>query len=105
MVNREQVRRWLDRRERDGLTYRELSAQVGVPANTLCQWAWRLRQEAAQPSAANQPAFVQLTSVPSSDEALPQRVEIVLRSKRRVIVDAALDSAVLTRLLAAIERC
>lgn len=103
MVEREQVRRWLSKREREGLTYRELSAQVGVPANTLCQWAWRMRHEAAPTN--ERPAFVQLTSAQSHHEASAQRVEIVLRSKRRVIVDAALDSAVLTRLLAAIERC
>ena len=104
MVDREQVRRWLAKRDREGLTYRELSVCVGVPANTLCQWAWRFRHESARP-AAEEPAFVQLTSAPSRGTSSSQRVEIVLRSKRRVIVDAAMDSAVLTRLLEAIERC
>lgn len=104
MVDREQVRRWLAKRDREGLTYRELSVRVGVPANTLCQWAWRFRHESVQP-AAEEPAFVQLTSAPSRDTPPSQRVEIVLRSKRRVIVDAAIDSGVLTRLLEVIERC
>lgn len=103
MVDREQVRRWLSKRDREGLTYVELSAQVGVPANTLCQWAWRLRHEAAPTR--ERPAFVQLTSAPSPEPSTAHRVEIVLRSKRRVIVDALMEPAVLTRLLAAIEQC
>lgn len=104
MVDREQMRRWLAQRDRDGLTYRELSVCVGVQANTLCQWAWRLRHETS-PTAPTQPAFVQLTTPGLPDTAACQRVEIVLRSRRRVIVDAAIDGQVLTRLLAVIERC
>lgn len=104
MLDREQVRRWFSRREREGLTYRELSARVGVPANTLCHWAWRLRRE-ARSGAVEKPAFVELTVASRPEIAVGQRVEIVLRSKRRVIVDAALDSAALTRLVAALERC
>ena len=104
MERRQQMQKWLAIREREELTYRELSTRVGVAANTLCQWAWRLRHEAVQ-SAAEPPAFVQLTSAPSPETSAGHRVEIVLRSKRRVIVDAQLEPAVLTRLLAAIERC
>lgn len=104
MDRRAEVRRWLALRKREGLTYRELSARVGMPANTLCQWAWRFRHESSPPTT-EKPAFVQLTCAPSRDTPSSQRVEIVLRSKRRVIVDAAMDSAVLTRLLTAIDRC
>lgn len=104
MERRQQIQKWLAVRERDGLTYRELSARVGVAANTLCQWAWRLRHEAVQlPLEA--PAFVQLTSGPSAETSAGHRVEIVLRGKRRVIVDAQMEPALLTRLLAAIEQC
>lgn len=104
MLDREQVRRGLSKREREGLTYRELSARVGVPANTLCHWAWRLRGE-AQSEAGAKPAFVELTVASRPESATGQRVEIVLRSKRRVIVDAAMDSSTLARLVAALERC
>ena len=38
MDRRQQVRRWLDLREREGLTYAQLSARSGIPANTLRQW-------------------------------------------------------------------
>ena len=62
-----------------------------MPANMLCHWAWRFRHESARASA-DQPEFVQLTSAPSGDTPASQRVEIVLRSKRRVIVDAGMDS-------------
>ncbi len=104
MDRRVQVRRWLALREREGLTYRELSARVGMPANALCQWAWRLRHELAPPPP-KPPAFVQLTSSAPPETFFSQRVEIVLRSKRRVIVDASMDSEVLARLLTAVDRC
>gem|GEM_PF-3589338 len=41
------MRRWLARRERLGLTLRELSVETGVPAGTLGHWAWKLRREGA----------------------------------------------------------
>lgn len=104
MERRQQMQKWLAVRERDGLTYRELSVRVGVPANSLCQWAWRLRHEAAA-AVPKQRGFVQLTVAGAANTPSPQRIEIVLRSKRRVIVDAQMEPLVLTRLLAAIEQC
>lgn len=103
MDRRRAVQRWLSLRDREGLTYRELSARSGIPANTLTHWAWRLRREAR--SARKCTPFVELVPSARHGDAAPGRVEIVLRSERRVLVDAAIDPAVLARLLAAVERC
>jgi len=44
------MRRWLARRERLGLTLRELSVETGVPAGTLGHWAWKLRNRHGNPA-------------------------------------------------------
>jgi len=41
------VQHWLAVREREHLTYRELSQRSGIPRNTIAYWAWRLRRESA----------------------------------------------------------
>ena len=60
MDQREQMRKWLDRRERLGLTLRELSEETGVPVETLGHWAWKLRQEdvGSRPCGASSSPFV-----------------------------------------------
>ena len=104
MERRRQVQRWLAIRERDGLTYRELSQRVGVSANALAQWAWRLRRDAAESSRAG-PEFVELIPSATPQDAPSYRVEIVARNDRRLIVDAHIDVDTLTRILLAVERC
>lgn len=104
MERRQQMQRWLAIRERDGLTYRELSQRVGVSANALAQWAWRLRHDAAKRSS-TVAEFVELVPSAAPQDPPSSRVEIVTRSDRRVIVDAQIDVAVLTRILVAVERC
>lgn len=101
---RRQVQRWLAIRKRDGLTYRELSQRVGVSANALAQWAWRLRRDAARsPRAA--PEFVELVACATPQATPSSRVEIVARNDRRLIVDTDIDVDTLTQILIAIERC
>jgi transposase len=104
MVRRDQAREWLAVREREGLTYKALSARVGVPVTTLAHWAWRLRREAAQ-EPGTPTEFVEL--VPSSRALISDtaRVEIITRSERRVIVDAGIDVIALARIVLAVERC
>ena len=104
MARRDQAQEWLAVREREGLTYKALSARVGVPVTTLAHWAWRLRREAEQDAGAPRD-FVEL--VPSSRAVISDalRVEIVTRSERRVILDAGIDVNALARIVLAIERC
>jgi len=104
MERREQMRRWLARRERFGLTLRELSRETGVPVGTLGHWAWKLRRErGARESGASGSGFVEL--VASAGEAAEGRIEIVLRGERRVIVSGGFDEAWLSRVVRALERC
>ena len=69
MDRRREVQRWLALRDREGLTYRNLSARSGIPANTLAHWAWRLRRE--ERSTRESAPFVELVSAPLH-EALPE---------------------------------
>ena len=103
MDRRREVRKWLGLRDREGLTYAELSRRSGIPANTLAGWAWRLRRERlTQRQAA---AFVELVPAPSGDDEAGSRIEIVLRCERRLIVDASIAPEALARVLTAVERC
>ena len=104
MDRRAEVEHWLALRDRENLTYLELSRRSGIRANTLAHWAWRLRRERSPRSDA--PPFVELVpKAESSREMAASRIEIVLRSDRRVIVDASVDADALARVLAAVERC
>jgi len=98
------VERWLALRDRENLTYLELSQRSGIRANTLAHWAWRLRRE--QSVRYEAPPFVEIVPTPdSSREPTASRIEIVLRNERRVLVDAAVDGDALARVLAVLERC
>ncbi len=105
MDRREQMRGWLDRRERQGLTFRELSDQTGVPIGTLASWAWKLRQESGDPEPVEcRPSgFVELVPTPTDDRT--SRLEIVLRGERRVLIVGAIEEEDLVRVVRALERC
>ncbi len=103
MDRRAEVERWLALRDRESLTYLELSQRSGIPANTLAHWAWRLRRErSTQPEG---PSFVELVTTGAPANESTARIEIILRADRRVIVDASIDAEALARVLAAVERC
>lgn len=108
MDRRDEMRRFLARRERAGLTFRALSSETGVPVGTLAFWAWKLRQEAVEsaPSSETTGGFVELIARP---EVLPEpsgsALEIVLAGDRRVVVRGAIDEAQLARVVRALERC
>jgi hypothetical protein len=110
MDRREQMRRLLARRERLGLTLRELSSESGVPAGTLGYWAWKLRgdddRKAGRSRTPRREGFVEL--VASAEPATGDgrdRIEVVLGGGRRVIVPAGIDSSALARVVRALERC
>lgn len=97
------MRRWLGLRESRGLTFRELSAQTGVPANTLAHWAWKLRREDAA-KAKGATGFVELVARCDAPEP-GGRIEIELGGGRRVIVQGDVGEAALRRVLQVLERC
>ena len=105
MDRREQMREWLERRERLGLTFRELSTQTGVPSGTLASWAWKLRQEREGLAGGERSpsAFVELIPEPPKDQVA--RLEIVLRGERRVLIVGDVEEERLVRVVRALERC
>jgi len=103
MERREQMQRWLARRDRLGLTLRELSAETGVPVGTLGHWAWKLRRAGAARRPASSARFVEL--VATDGVAAEGRIEIVLPGDRRVSVIGAVDEEALARVMRAMQRC
>jgi len=51
-ANRDRMRGYLDLRETEGLTYKDLSARTGVKIATLARWQRVFRDEATSPSQA-----------------------------------------------------
>jgi hypothetical protein len=100
MDRRQTVRRWLELRDLEGLTYAQLSARCGIPVNTLTHWAWRLRKEGA--AAVERP---ELVPKPRTVISSSPHFVVELRNDLRVHVDSAVDSDVLVRVVRALERC
>lgn len=101
----ERVRRWRE----SGLTGREFAAQLGVNANTLAYWRYRLGSEQDGPqgrcakSGAVAPLqFVELVSAPAAAGG-DDRFEIGLADGRVVRVPPRFEDATLRRLLAIAE--
>jgi len=90
---REEIRRLLARRVREGLTYRELSERTGINPGTLSWWARKLRREEG-------PAFAEVVVEDSAgDSTLELRVGAVsLRVAR------GFDPELLGRVLDVLER-
>jgi transposase-like protein len=104
------VERWRD----SGLTLKEFAAEIGVNANTLAGWRWRLSsRDGVSPVASGlrAPAFLEIVAPVEADEATVtpavapevEPLEIVLRSGHCVRVPARFDEAALRRVVAALE--
>jgi transposase len=114
------VERWRD----SGLTAKEFADEIGVNANTLSYWKWRVgRESGVRDSAAGLPRsrpvararavqvpFVEVSSAPVSAAALREEecreaepIEIVAPSGLRVRVPARFDDGALTRILQAVR--
>jgi hypothetical protein len=101
---REEIERLLERRDREGLTYAEVARIAGIRPSTVTTWAWRLRREGRRPARrSGRQSFVEI--VPRDCERDGARVEIELRSGRRVIVPAEVGPEQLTRIVRALESC
>lgn len=99
------VERWKD----SGLTAKEYAAEVGISAQSLSWWKWRLSSPAAatpsvtasrrrttrraSPDAGSPMTFVELPA------AAPEPFEVVLPSSLRVRVPPGFDAPALRRLL------
>lgn len=107
------VERWRD----SGLTLKEFAAEIGVNANTLAGWRWRLGAEGGPaPVAVKQhgPAFLELVRAGEAGASAPptkaegpavdaEPLELVLRSGHRIRVPASFDGVSLRRLVDVLE--
>jgi transposase len=109
------VQRWKD----SGLTAKEFAAEIGVNANTLSHWRWRLGREVGTASCTKPPRrpakrkpaerppvpeaiqFIEVT--PPAAAPVDTRFEIALRRGRRVFVPAIFDGDALGRLVDVLE--
>jgi transposase-like protein len=89
--------RALARREKEGLSYRELARELGISSGTLYAWARRLRREKEEKGR------ISFVEVAPPDVPRPA-IEVVLGS-RRLRVGRGFDRETLRRLVEALESC
>jgi hypothetical protein len=92
----ERMRALLRKRERQGLTWAELSETSGVPRSTLHWWQRRLRDE-------DGPHFVRVDVTKDPDAGTREPIEILLRSGHRLLVRGGFDPEDLRRLVALLD--
>lgn len=88
---------------RSGLTAKEYAARAGVSDRSLTYWKWRLRKEAGEATAAQEPAAA-LASIVEVRTGVEGRIEVELPSGRRIRVPASFDAAALRGLVEALEQ-
>jgi len=106
------VERWCD----SGLTAREYAAEIGVNANTLQNWRWKLSQlrspSAARPQRRRQnsektserlPVIEVIGTQPAEAPKGSRDYEVVLRNQVMVRVPPSFDESSLGRLLGLLE--
>jgi len=101
MRRRDVMAALLARRERDGLSLRQLSEESGIPFGTLSWWSWRLRQLSVQDERGSA-AFVEVVASGASNDS-----EVVVRLDNGLAVEVrgGADAAWLRELVAALRSC
>ena len=99
MQRRKEMAALLARRERDGLSLRELSEETGIPFGTLSWWSWRLRQRSGHEE--SNVGFVEVVATGGSD-----RGAVVMRiGDVELEVPPGTDTAWLGDLATALRLC
>ncbi len=103
------VERWRD----SGLTLKEFAAEVGVNANTLAGWRWRLGAVGEARGTSRLPRFLEIVAPPEAGERsttpasamqpAAEPFELVLSGGQRVRVPVQFDGPALRRLVDALE--
>ncbi len=121
-MERESREVWAKRVERladSGLTLKEFAGEIGVNANTLAGWRWRIHRAKADGEApraqSSSPPFLEIVAAPG-DEGQVERIEqpassapvvepfeLVLGGGYRIRVPVRFDPAALRRLVDALE--
>ncbi len=90
------IRSLLRRRDREGLTYRELSESSGIPAGTLAYWSSRLRRDTTPAG------FDELRVVEDEGEHVATTLEVVGPLGHRVRISPDANLELVARVLAAL---
>jgi len=102
---RSEIERLLRRREREGLTYRELSEVSGIPIPTLAWWSRKLEREAKTRLQAETCGLVAVEVVDDEVDEGSAAIEIVVGERLRLVVPATASEAHLQRVLRAVASC
>lgn len=100
---RDKIERLLRKRARQGLTYRELSEESGIPVPTLAWWSRKLEREGASTVEG-----CELVAVEVVEEDLEERdapIEILVGERLRLLVPSSASGAHLQRVLRAVASC
>ena len=100
MQRRKEMAALLARRERDGLSLRELSEETGIPFGTLSWWSWRLRQGTGD--GASEDGFVEVVATARS---VRETVFVRVGNDVEIEVPAGTDTTWLGNLAAALRTC
>ena len=123
-VGREEWAKRVERWQESGLTSKEFAAELGISANTLTYWKWRLRKErversgvarSARPTKPRAKRASPRKPVPEPSSGSPlvvmqaspsdSRIEVELGNGRRLRVPSSFDGEALRRLVTALEHC
>ncbi len=100
------MERLLRRRRRDGLTFRELSEDSGVPMPTLAWWSRKLEREDEGRAVASALVPVEVVEqVEERGQPLDSVIEIVVRDEVRLLVPPTASDAHLRRVLRVLAAC
>lgn len=103
---RREIERLLRKREREGLTYRELSEESGIPIGTLAWWSRRLalRSEESQADAGAR-ELVAVEVIEDEREERGAVIEILVGDGVSVRVPSTASEGHLRRVLRAVSSC
>ena len=100
------MERLLRRRRREGLTFRELSEDSGVPTPTLAWWSRKLEWEDEGRGVAGALVPVEVVDeAEEHEERLGSVIEIVIRDELRLLVPVTASDAHLRRVLGVLATC
>lgn len=99
------MERLLRKRERLGLTYRELSEDSGIPIPTLAWWSGKLKREDRSAAQVRPCEIVPVEIVEDELEDGGAAIEIVVADRLRLLVPPMASEAHLRRVLRAVSSC
>jgi len=97
------MERLLRKRERLGLTYRELSEDSGVPIPTLAWWSGKLKCEGGDAAQVRPCELVPVEIVEDDLEEAGAAIEIVVADRLKLLVPPMASEAHLRRVLRAVS--